>query len=124
MGMTPDQLLPDFASFTSGTAFFDATFTFLEFTVDVTLQAVEIVLISDPEPSVPTMRIGSRVLLILLIFAAGVILTNVIDGHPDIAREHLRRVIELSDSLAATATEDEVLAEKDAARLPALGYLE
>ena len=72
LGMTPDQVLPDFASFTSGTSLFDASMTAYEFTVDVRWDTVDIVLLPDPGPSVPTMGIGARALLILLMFAAGV----------------------------------------------------
>jgi hypothetical protein len=69
LGMTPDQILPDFASFTSGTAFFDGTFTPFAFTVDVDLFDVDIVPLSSPP--VPALPIGARLFLSLLLIGAG-----------------------------------------------------
>jgi hypothetical protein len=67
-GLNPDQILPDFASFQSGTAFFDGTLTPFEFTVDVDILGVAIgSLGAAPVPAVPLV---ARLLVGALILGA------------------------------------------------------
>jgi arylsulfatase A-like enzyme len=49
---------------------------------------------------------------------------NLVEERPDIALEHLRRVVELTHSLAGQVAEGEELTEQDRERLRALGYLQ
>jgi len=64
LGMTSDQILPDFTSFTTGTALFDASWTAYAFVVLVDVQSVEVVTLPDPPPvPVPAAATGSRLLL-------------------------------------------------------------
>jgi hypothetical protein len=69
LGMSPDQVLPDFTSFTNGTAFFDGSLTWFSFVIYVDVLSVEIVSLEEP-PSVPALPAGSGLLVYLLIVIA------------------------------------------------------
>ncbi len=74
LGMTPDQILPDFANFVSGTEFFDANHVpIYGFTIDVDVLEVDIF----PEAtSVPALSNGALFSLSAILLGAGLLGTR------------------------------------------------
>jgi hypothetical protein len=71
LGLTPDQILPDYASLTSGTAHFDSMLPFGGTFIDVDLIGIDIVPLAGPAPPVPAVSVRGRLSLALLVLGAG-----------------------------------------------------